>query len=303
MISDDILCQNFKAYMLLERGYSENTRIAYLSDLVRLHQWLAEGGYTLTMATPEVLADFVFQIHDIGVSHLTQALIVAGVKAFYHYLKLEHLISEDPSMLLERPAIGRSLPEVLSVEEIDAMCATFDVADPLGVRNRAILETLYGSGLRVSELCMLEERLVNLADRFLIVSGKGNKERMVPMSDTAVRWIEEYIAVRDSSYSAVKPGNEAYLFFNRRGAHLSRVMVFYIVRDAAEAAGVTKTISPHTMRHSFATHMLEGGANLRAIQQMLGHTSIGTTEMYLHMDTTRLRSEILNCHPRNRGRG
>ncbi len=206
-------------------------------------------------------------------------------------------------MLLERPAIGRSLPEVLSVEEIDAMCATFDVADPLGVRNRAILETLYGSGLRVSELCMLEERLVNLADRFLIVSGKGNKERMVPMSDTAVRWIEEYIAVRDSSYSAVKPGNEAYLFFNRRGAHLSRVMVFYIVRDAAEAAGVTKTISPHTMRHSFATHMLEGGANLRAIQQMLGHTSIGTTEMYLHMDTTRLRSEILNCHPRNRGRG
>ena len=213
MISDDILCQNFKAYMLLERGYSENTRIAYLSDLVRLHQWLAEGGYTLTMATPEVLADFVFQIHDIGVSQRTQARIVAGVKAFYHYLKLEHLISEDPSMLLERPAIGRSLPEVLSVEEIDAMCATFDVADPLGVRNRAILETLYGSGLRVSELCMLEERLVNIADRFLIVSGKGNKERMVPMSDTAVRWIEEYIAVRDSSYSAVKPGNEAYLFF------------------------------------------------------------------------------------------
>lgn len=196
MISDDILCQNFKAYMLLERGYSENTRIAYLSDLVRLHQWLAEGGYTLTMATPEVLADFVFQIHDIGVSQRTQARIVAGVKAFYHYLKLEHLISEDPSMLLERPAIGRSLPEVLSVEEIDAMCATFDVADPLGVRNRAILETLYGSGLRVSELCMLEERLVNLADRFLIVSGKGNKERMVPMSDTAVRWIEEYIALQ-----------------------------------------------------------------------------------------------------------
>ena len=195
--------------------------------------------------------------------------------------------------------VGRHLPEVLTIDEIDAMMDAVDLAEPTGRRNRAMLELLYGSGLRVSELCTLERRRVSFDDAFLTVTGKGSKERMVPMSADAVEQTLLYLAEREERGDPIKPGEEDYLFLNRRGAHLTRQMIFTIVRNTAEAAGVRKTISPHTLRHSFATHLLEGGANLRAIQEMLGHESIATTEIYLHVDTSRLREEILTHHPRN----
>lgn len=201
--------------------------------------------------------------------------------------------------LIDTPSLGRHLPEVLTIDEVNALIACADTGDLLGMRNRAMMEILYGSGLRVSELCTLERRRVNLDEMYLTVTGKGSKERMVPMSETAVEQTQLYLDERERQHADPARGEEDYLFLNRRGKHLSRVMVFYIVRDLAEAAGIKKTISPHTLRHSFATHLLEGGANLRAIQQMLGHESIGTTEIYLHLDRTRLREEIILHHPRN----
>lgn len=294
--------RKFGAYMLLERGLADNTRLAYSADIDRLEEWLAADGVPLTMATPEQLAQFTGQLHDIGVCPRTQARMVSGIRNFYKFLAEEGEIDDDPSQLLDRPALGKRLPEVLSLEEVDAMCklASMD-SSPLGVRNRAILETLYGSGLRVSELCGLQTRAVNLDEAYLTVTGKGSKQRMVPMSEASINWIKLYMHSLECHGPAPKPGNEGYLFLNRRGAALTRVMVFYIVRDLAAAAGIAKTISPHTLRHSFATHLLEGGANLRAIQQMLGHESIATTELYLHIDSTRLRNEILEHHPRNMG--
>jgi len=205
----------------------------------------------------------------------------------------------NPAELIEAPRPGRHLPEVLSVDEIDRMIDAIDLYSPTGRRNRAIIETLYGSGLRVTELCTLERRRVFLDEGYVIVAGKGSKERMVPMSPQAIEQIDLYLEERAQRGETAKPGEEDYLFLNVRGAHLTRVMVFYIVRQLAEAAGIKKTISPHTLRHSFATHLLEGGANLRAIQAMLGHESISTTEIYLHLDNTRLREEILSHHPRN----
>lgn len=302
MEADAVLRRKFGAYMLLERGLADNTRLAYSADIDRLEEWLAADGVPLTMATPELLAQFTGQLHDIGVCPRTQARMVSGIKNFYKFLTEEGEIDDDPSQLLDRPSLGKRLPEVLSLEEVDDMCnlASMD-SSPLGVRNRAILETLYGSGLRVSELCGLQTRAVNLDEAYLTVTGKGSKQRMVPMSEASINWIKLYMHSLECYGPAPKPGNEGYLFLNRRGAALTRVMVFYIVRDLAAAAGIAKTISPHTLRHSFATHLLEGGANLRAIQQMLGHESIATTELYLHIDSTRLRNEILEHHPRNMG--
>ncbi len=284
---------------MLERGLAENTRVAYASDVAHLETWLAECGSSLTEASPELLAAFVADVHDLGVAERTQARLVSGLRAFYRYLSDEGLIGEDPTELLERPGIGRHLPKVLSLEEIEAMCAAIDTETPLGLRNRAIIETLYSSGLRVTELCTLQRRLMNFDEGYLTVTGKGNKQRMVPMSEVCMDWVRSYLDARDVDGPFPRKGEEGYVFLNRRGAHLTRVMVFYIVRDLAEAVGIRKTISPHTLRHSFATHLLEGGANLRAIQQMLGHESIATTEIYLHMDSSRLREEILLHHPRN----
>lgn len=290
--------KHYQAYMLLERGLSDNTREAYCSDVSRFLTWL-DSGVGIEDITVDHLENFIYELHELGIAPRSQARIISGLKSFFRYLTIEKIRPDDPVSLIEAPAIGRHLPEVLSIDEIDAMIAAIDDSDSLGLRNRAIIEVLYGSGLRVSELCTLERRRVFLDEGFLTVCGKGNKERMVPMSDAAVEQIRLYLQDFDRSGAVVKPGEEDYLFLNRRGAHLTRVMIFYIVRDLAEKAGIRKTISPHTLRHSFATHLLEGGANLRAIQQMLGHESIATTEIYLHLDNTHLREEILAHHPRN----
>ena len=291
------LLDGFNAWLMLERGLSPNTRAAYGADAARLVQWLAEQGLSPQQADVDMLHAFVAELHDLGIAPRSQARIISGIKSLYRYMRLEHLIKTNPSLLLDAPRTGHHLPEVLSVQEIDAMLAAIDPAAQHAVRNRAIIEVLFSCGLRVSELVTLEISRINLQLGFLTVTGKGSKERMVPLSPSAIYEIEQWMQER--TRYPVKAGHEGYLFLNRSGRALTRVMVFYLVRDLAAAAGIRKTISPHTLRHSFATALLEGGANLRAIQQMLGHESIATTEIYLHLDNTRLRDEILRCHPRS----
>ncbi|MBR4721896.1 MAG: site-specific tyrosine recombinase XerD [Muribaculaceae bacterium] len=286
----------YDSYLRLERGLSDNTRQSYSTDLRHLLSFLDDCKVAVNEATQADLDAFAASLRDLGISPRSQARVISGMKSFFHFLLLEHYIDADPTLLIPAPNIGQHLPEVLTVEEIDAMVAAIDLSKPEAQRNRAIIETLYGSGLRVSELVDMTLNRVFLDEGYLIVEGKGNKQRMVPLSAVAVDEIREYLATGRLS---VKPGNEHYLFLNRRGARLTRVMIFYIVRSLAEAAGIKKTISPHTLRHSFATHLLEGGASLRAIQMMLGHESIATTEIYLHLDSTRLREEIMLHHPRN----
>lgn len=286
----------YDSYLRLERGLSDNTRQSYSTDLRHLLTFLVDCNVTVNEATQAELDAFAASLRDLGISPRSQARVISGMKSFFHFLLLEHYIDADPTLLIPTPNIGQHLPEVLTVEEIDAMVAAIDLSKPEAQRNRAIIETLYGSGLRVSELVDMTLNRVFLDEGYLIVEGKGNKQRMVPLSAVAVDEIREYLTTGRLS---VKPGNEHYLFLNRRGARLTRVMIFYIVRSLAEAAGIKKTISPHTLRHSFATHLLEGGASLRAIQMMLGHESIATTEIYLHLDSTRLREEIMLHHPRN----
>jgi integrase/recombinase XerD len=296
-----ILRAHYESFLLLERGLAENTRMAYLSDIDRFVEWLQSIDLAIEDVKIDTFQEFAAELYDLGISPRTQARVISGIKSFYRYLTLEKLIDENPTLLLEAPRLGKHLPEVLTVQEIDDMIDAIDMTKAEGQRNRAIIETMYGCGLRVSELCNLEMSNVHLDEQYLIVIGKGNKERMVPMSETSIDEIRSYLTDRDRLN--IKPGEEGILFLNRRGHRLTRVMVFYIVRDLAEAAGVKKTISPHTLRHSFATHLLEGGANLRSIQQMLGHESIATTEIYLHLDNTRLREEILLHHPRNMKKG
>lgn len=287
----------YDAYLMLERGLSDNTREAYRADIIKLLRYLAADGTRLSEVDTDTLRCFIGDIHDLGIAPATQARITSGIKSFFRFLKMEGYIDDSPAALLDAPRRSRHLPDVLSIADIDAITDAIDLSAPEGLRNRAIIETLYGCGLRVSELTDLEISRVYLAERYLVVTGKGSKERMVPMADTTAAWIESYLEERVSA--AVKPGEEPYLFLNRRGHRLTRVMIFYIVRTLCELAGIRKRVSPHTLRHSFATHLLEGGANLRAIQQMLGHESIATTEIYLHLDRTALRREILDHHPRN----
>ena len=230
-----------------------------------------------------------------GISPRSQARMIAGMRSFFKYLRMEGFILNDPSELIESPQLSRELPDVLTVEEIDAMIAAIPPGKEETLRNQTIIETLYGSGLRVSELVAARISRLNLEEALLIVDGKGNKQRMVPVSPAAVSLLKDYLPSRQRLN--IKPEGQDIIFLNRRGAPLSRVMVFYIIRDLAALAGITKTVSPHTLRHSFATHLLEGGANLRAIQAMLGHESIATTELYLHLDRSRLRRELLEHHP------
>lgn len=296
-LSYQSLRPHYAAFMMLERGLSASTREAYLRDVDRLAEYLQEEGIQPVDATADDLHKFIFDLHDLGIAPRSQARIVSGIRSFYRYLEIEGILTKNPSQLIESPKLGVHLPEVLTIDEVNDMIEAVDLTSPQGPRNRAIIELLYGSGLRVSELCTLERRRVSLEDRYLIVTGKGSKERLVPMSEESVDRIRIYL---ETDTVQPKRGEEDYLFLNRRGAHLTRVMVFYIVRGLAEAAGIAKTISPHTLRHSFATHLLEGGANLRAIQAMLGHESIATTQIYLHLDNSRLREEIIAHHPRNR---
>ena len=287
--------EDFCRHLVLERGLSAHTAEAYAVDAGHLLDFAADRGLAVAEIREEDLHQLLCTLRDIGIQPRSQARMIAGIRAFFRFLRMEKKIERDPSELLESPRLGRTLPDVLSVAEIDAMTAAIDPSREESLRNRAIIETLYGSGLRVSELVDLR---LNLKDGFLIVEGKGSKQRLAPVSPVAAELILDYLEQRIRG--PIKPGNSDILFLNRRGAVLSRVMVFYIVRDLAAAAGIEKKVSPHTLRHSFATHLLEGGANLRAIQEMLGHESIATTEIYIHLDRSRLRRELLEHHPHYR---
>lgn len=284
--------------MRIEKGLSSNTAASYSRDVDHLVRFLNSEGKSLTTTTEKDLETFLGALHDLGISPRSQARIISGVKSFFKFLKMEAVIDIDPTQLLPTPRLGRHLPEVLTINEIDSMIACIDLSQPQGQRNRAIIEVLYGCGLRVSELINLQLSQVYEQEEYIIVTGKGNKQRLVPISQEALAQINLYLELTRSN-QVVKPGCEDILFLNRRGNKLTRVMIFYIIKQLCELAGIKKTVSPHTLRHSFATHLLEGGANLRAIQQMLGHESIETTEIYVHIDRSTLRQEILNHHPRN----
>lgn len=298
--TDDVL-RRFDSYLMLERGLTQNTVNAYNDDVTKLLGYLKAGNLKFTEATEDDLHNFLSGLHDIGISPRSQARILSGIKTFYKYLKLEGYIDKNPTALIEGPRIGRELPSILSVAEIDAMISCIDLDMPEGQRNRAIIETMYGCGLRVSELTGLRMSQIYVDDEYIIVEGKGNKQRLVPISPVALAEIQKYLDTYRCRLT-VKRGCEDLLFLNRRGGKLTRQMVFYIIKDLCELAGIHKNVSPHTLRHSFATHLLEGGANLRAIQQMLGHENITTTEVYVHIDRSRLRQEILSHHPRNKYR-
>lgn len=293
--STESILQDFEFHLLLERSLSQNTVSAYSIDVRHLLEFAESQSLLLTDVTTDHLHTFLATLHDLGIAPRSQARLIAGVRSFFKFLRLENYIKSDPSELLESPSLGRDLPDVLSVEEIDAMIAALPTGKEETPRNHAIIETIYGSGLRVSELCDARLSRLSLDDALLIVEGKGSKQRIVPLSPTAVDLIRDYLPLR--SRLNIKPAGQDVIFLNRRGAPLTRVMVFYIIRDLAAMAGIKKTVSPHTLRHSFATHLLEGGANLRAIQEMLGHESIATTELYLHLDRSRLRRELLEHHP------
>lgn len=296
----DEIVDAYVAYLQLEKGLSDNTRVSYSEDVSKLLRFLAPEGGEVDLRAVDLpkLHEFAAALHDLGVSVRSQARIISGIKSFFKFLTIEGHVEVNPTLLLEGPRLARKLPEVLTVEEIDAMIAAIDPDSAEAVRNRAIMETLYGCGLRVSELIELRLSKIFMDEEYLVVTGKGDKERVVPMSPAAIEAIREYLPER--STINIKSTDRDFLFLSRRGTHLTRVMIFYIVKKLAAEAGVRKSISPHTFRHSFATHLLEGGANLRAIQQMLGHESIATTEIYIHIDRSHLRREILAHHPRNK---
>ena len=288
----------YKQYLVFEKALSANTLDAYLKDVEKLFGYLSEEGVRPEEVTLDALEHFTADLMDVGINPRSVARILSGVRSFYRFLVLEKYIEADPTLLLESPKIPARLPEVLSVEEIDKIIDSIDLSSKEGQRNRAIIETLYSCGLRVSELCSLRLSDLYLKEGFIRVEGKGSKQRLVPISPSAIQEIEYYMA--DRNQIDIKPGYEDYLFISAlRKKNLSRIMVFHLVKELAEKAGVRKVISPHTFRHSFATHLLENGANLRVIQAMLGHEDIGTTEIYTHIDSTRLRSEIVEHHPRN----
>ena len=288
----------FTVHLTVEKGLSANTAEGYVDDVHKLIAYLNTVGMGVENATVDNLERFVCTLHDVGIQPRSQARIISGIKSFYRYLKLEGYVEKNPTSMLTRPKIGRHLPDVLTIGEIDRMIGCIDMSKPEGIRNRAIVETLYGCGLRVSELVDLRLSDVYDDEEYVIVHGKGDKQRLVPISPVALELIANYVDQVRSTLT-VKRGSEDVLFLNRRGGKMSRVMIFYIVKELCELAGIRKQVSPHTLRHSFATHLLEGGANLRAIQQMLGHESITTTEIYVHIDRTMLRDEILAHHPRN----
>ena len=290
----------YKRYLKLQRNHSANTLDAYSRDVDKLLTFLKAEGISPLEATLDDLRRFSATLHDIGIGSRSQCRILSGVRSFYRFLLLDGWISDDPTELLESPQTGEHLPEVLTTDEIDAMEAAIDVSKWEGHRNRAIIEVLFSCGLRVTELVNLRISNVFFAEEYLCVEGKGRKERLVPLSSRAISLMRLWLAVR-AEMTNIKPGHEDYMFLNRRGARLTRTMILIMVKRAAADAGIEKTISPHTLRHSFATALLEGGADLRAIQVMMGHESIGTTEIYTHVDTRTLRQEVLLHHPRNIG--
>ncbi|MEZ4722727.1 MAG: site-specific tyrosine recombinase XerD [Flavobacteriales bacterium] len=295
--------RGFKAYLRLERTLSENSIEAYLRDVDKLASFVEDRGLA---KAPEKLVlkdlqEFTKWIVELGLAAYSQARIISGIKAFYNYLEIEEVITENPSALLEAPKLGRKLPDTLGNEEIELMLAAIDRSKPEGERNRAIIETLYACGLRVSELVNLLISNLYFDEGFIRVIGKGSKERLVPIHDQAIQSVMLYLeSVR--VHIPIKPGMEDYVFLNRNGNKLSRVMIFYIIKDLAEKAGIRKSISPHTLRHSFATELVENGADLRAVQEMLGHASITTTEIYTHLDRKFLQETVLKFHPLYNGK-
>ena len=294
------IIDKYKTWLRLEKSLSANSIEAYLTDLDKLIRFVESEGKDFATISYQELQQFVAQLRDIGIHPRSQAHIISGIKSFYRFLLLDEYITADPTELLESPKIGLKLPEVLTVNEINDILDTIDLSLPEGQRNRAMLEVLYSCGLRVSELISLRYSDVYFDEGFIRVEGKGSKQRLVPISETAIREIKNYLL--DRNRMVVKKGFEDILFLSRRGTALSRIMVFHIIKQQTEMAGVHKNVSPHTFRHSFATHLLEGGANLRAIQEMLGHEKITTTEIYTHIDRQFLRKEILEHHPRSRRR-
>ncbi|HET9570240.1 MAG TPA: site-specific tyrosine recombinase XerD [Bacteroidales bacterium] len=290
------IVRKYLTFLKLEKSLSNLSVEAYLSDLQKLIDY-AGGVEKLLLLNAADLEEFLCQLRDCNIQARSQARILSGIKSFYRFLLIEDFLQVDPTELVDAPKLGRHLPEVLSVEEIDKIIGCIDLSTKEGQRNKAMLETLYSCGLRVSELLTLKLSNCYFEEEYLMVEGKGNKQRLVPISQKAIREIMLWLP--DRSALEVKKGQEDFVFLNRRGSGLSRSMVFRIIQELAGTAGITKTISPHTFRHSFATHLLEGGANLRFIQQMLGHESIQTTEIYTHMDKTYLRDQILRFHPRN----
>ncbi len=294
-----IYIKGFKSFLSLEKSLSENSIQAYLRDIEKLIQFMELNNLELKVDELEYshLKDFVSWINKMGLSARSQARIISGIKAFYKYLLLEDIVSKNPTELLESPRIGRKLPDVLSIDEINHIIATIDLSRDGGERNKAMLETLYGCGLRVSELISLQVSNIYFNEGFIRIVGKGDKERLTPIGEVALKQIRIYIEnVR--VHQSIVPGNEDILFLNKRGSKLSRVMVFMLIKDLAEKCGIKKKISPHTFRHSFATHLVDGGADLRAVQEMLGHESITTTEIYTHLDRTYLQDVMESHHPR-----
>lgn len=296
----NVTIKGFKSYLQLELSLSKNSIDAYLHDVDKFVQYLKlqEVKVNPENVTQDQIESFLQWVSEIGLNARSQARILSGLKAFYKYLLIEDMLDVAPTELLESPKIGRKLPEVLSIEEINKIIGVVDLSKDEGERNKAILETLYSCGLRVSELVNLRISKLMLDEGFIIVIGKGDKERIAPIGSVAVKHIKIYIESKRNHMSNIDENSEDILFLNRRGKQLTRVMIFTIIKNLAEKAGITKTVSPHTFRHSFATHLVEGGADLRAIQEMLGHESITTTEIYTHLDREYLRQAILDFHPR-----
>lgn len=289
--------RNYQRYLKLQRGFSPNTLDAYQRDLQKLLEYLEQEGKDIREVQLEDLQHFAATLHDIGIHPRSQCRILSGVRSFFRFLQTDGWRDDDPTELLESPVLGEHLPEVLSAEEVDMLENSIDLSKWEGHRNRAIIEVLFSCGLRVSELVNLKLSNLYIDEQYVRIFGKGSKERLVPISPKALKELNNWFY--DRNLMKIKPGEEDYVFLNRRGAHLTRTMILIMIKQQAEIAGITKTISPHTLRHSFATALLEGGADLRAIQAMLGHESIGTTEIYTHIDMSTLRQEILEHHPRN----
>ncbi len=291
--------KGFRSYLQLERSLSGNSVEAYEHDVEKLHQYILHINFSEgpDKIKAEHLQGFIKWVNELGMSARSQSRVLSGIKSFYKYLLLENIVNDDPTVLMEGPKLGRKLPDFLSVEEINSIIAAIDLSKPEGERNKAMLETLYSSGLRVSELTGLKRSNLHPELGLLKITGKGNKERLVPVGSVALKQIRIYEEAY-RNHIQVKAGNEDFLFLNRRGSRLSREMIFMIIKDLVKSAGIKKNISPHTFRHSFATHLIEGGADLRAVQEMLGHESITTTEIYTHLDREYLRSAIMQFHPR-----
>lgn len=291
--------KEYRNYLVLEKALSNNSVEAYLRDVKKLSSFCTENKEITdcTKVSITILREFIIHLHECKSSSKSQARILSGIKSFYHYLCIENVIDANPCDKIDRPRIERKLPDTLSPDEINDIINSVDLSNPHGERNRTILETLYSCGLRVSELINLKCSKLFLEDGFLIVIGKGNKERAVPLNKILIKYLKNYIRLIRSHQDIVS-GHEDYVFLNNRGKQLTRMMIFTIVKKHTEKAGIKKNISPHTFRHSFASHLLQGGADLRAIQTMLGHESISTTEIYMHIDRDFVRQEIIQHHPR-----